>query len=82
MRLVAMGGSLRKESLNRRLLLHLSETLESNEHEVKRIFGEDLRLPLYDADLTVPESVTALQEILGQAQGLILVSRNTTRALI
>ena len=74
MRLAVLGGSLRQESLNRRLLHHLALSLEGQGHQVTAVAGEALRLPLFDADLAVPEAVTALQGALTGQQGLILVS--------
>ena len=74
MDLALFGGSLRKDSLNLRFLNHLARTLEAMGHPVTSMTGEALRLPLYDADLAVPEGVTALQEALTRVQGLVLVS--------
>ncbi len=74
MRLAVLGGSLRKDSLNRRLLEHLARTLEAMGHEVRTFSGEALRLPLYDADLPAPGAVLALQAGLEGLQGLVLVS--------
>jgi NAD(P)H-dependent FMN reductase len=74
MHFAALGGSLRKDSLNLRLLTHLVRSLEAGGHTVTAITGEALRLPLYDADLAVPSAVTALQGRLQGARGLVLVS--------
>jgi chromate reductase len=74
MRLAVLGGSLRKASLNRRLLEHLARLLEEGGHEVPAFTGEALRLPLYDADLAAPAEVLALQAGLGGIQGLVIVS--------
>lgn len=74
MRIAVLGGSLRKDSLNLRLLNHLVATLEAQGHTVRAIHGETLRLPLYDADLPVPAAASALQGLLQGNQGLILVS--------
>ena len=74
MHLAILGGSLRKESLNRRLLDHLALSLEGLGHQVTALAGETLRLPLFDADLAVPPEVAALQAHLTGPQGLILVS--------
>jgi chromate reductase len=74
MKLAILGGSLRRESLNRRLLGHLAESLEAMGHEVRRASGEALRLPLYDADLPAQPEVLALQTLLEGVQGLVIVS--------
>lgn len=69
-----MGGSLRKASLNRRLLGHLVRLLEGRGHGVIALEGEALRLPLYDADLAVPDSAKPLHDSMAWAEGLVLVS--------
>ena len=74
MELVIMGGSLRKESLNLRLLGHLARTLEAAGHEVRRVEGDALRIPLFDADAPPPPQALSLQGLLAGAQGLVIVS--------
>jgi chromate reductase len=74
MHLAAMGGSLRQESINRRLLFHLARVLEGMGHPVRVLAGEVLRLPLYDADLAVPQELRVLEEGLAGAKGLVIVS--------
>jgi NAD(P)H-dependent FMN reductase len=74
MKLAILGGSLRKESLNRRLLEHLARSLAAMGHEVRSASGDALRLPLYDADLPAPAEVLALQGLLDGVQGLAIVS--------
>ncbi len=74
MKLAVLGGSLRKDSLNRRLLGYLVRSLEGMGHEVRAVAGEALRLPLYDADLAVPAEVLSVQAALTGIQGLVIVS--------
>lgn len=74
MHLAALGGSLRKESLNRRLLFHLARVLDGMGHPVRTLTGEALRLPLYDADLPAPQGLRVLEETLAGVQGLVIVS--------
>jgi chromate reductase len=74
MKLAVLGGSLRRESLNRRLLEHLARVLEGMGHEVRTLAGDALRLPLYDADLPATADVLALQGALEGIQGLVIVS--------
>jgi NAD(P)H-dependent FMN reductase len=74
MRLMLLGGSLRPESLNARLLRHLAEGVVARGHEVAIFTGEALRLPLYEQGLPPTADITALYEALGGVQGLILVS--------
>ncbi len=69
-----MGGSLRKDSLNLKLLQHLSRSLAAQGAQVRTVTGDDLRLPLYDADLQPPPGAEALHAILADTQGLVLVS--------
>ena len=74
MKYALMGGSLRKDSWNRRLLEHLARTLAGMGHEVATLTGDALRLPLFDADLPAPAQVLALQNAIQGRHGLILVS--------
>jgi chromate reductase len=74
MELAILGGSLRKESLNRLLLEHLAGVLGGMGHALRTRSGEALRLPLYDADLPAPAEVLALQAALEGIQGLVIVS--------
>lgn len=71
-KILAMSGSLRKESFNTKLL-----------REAVRLFGDcavewaDLRLPLYDGDVEergIPEEVLALARQISEAEGVILAS--------
>jgi chromate reductase len=74
MNITLLGGSLRKDSLNLKLLGHLARSLEALGVQVRVVPGQDLRLPLLDADLAPPPEVLALQAALTQAQGLVIVS--------
>ena len=74
MQLAVLGGSLRKESLNRRLLEHLARVLAGLGHAPVVLAGDQLRLPLYDADQPAPAEVLALRAALDGIQGLVIVS--------
>jgi len=74
MRITILGGSLRKESLNLKLLGHLARSLEALGTQVRTATGEELRFPLFDADLPMPPKVGALQATVAEGQGLIIVS--------
>jgi NAD(P)H-dependent FMN reductase len=75
MRLVLLGGSLRKASLNTRFLGHLGRMLEGQGHQVAPFAGEVLRLPLFDEDLPAPpQGVLDLQAALQQGDALVIVS--------
>jgi len=74
MKIAIVGGSLRKESLNLRLLGHLARSLEALGAKVRIASGDDLRIPLYDADAQPTAAAVALHALLTDAQGLVLVS--------
>ncbi|HJV48974.1 MAG TPA: NADPH-dependent FMN reductase [Geothrix sp.] len=74
MRFVVMGGSLRSESLNTRLLRHLARALEARGHEVSTFASEALRLPLYEDGAAPAEAAQALYAALRETQGLVIVS--------
>lgn len=74
MRLVVLGGSLRKESWNRRLMDLAAARLEAEGHAVQRIEGADLELPLINPDRPVPEGAQAIAAALQGAQGAFLAS--------
>lgn len=74
MKVVMIGGSLRKDSLNRRLMGHLGALLAARGHEVVAFEGEALRLPLYEDDVAAPPEAIALQTAMFGAQGVVVVS--------
>lgn len=74
-KLVGIGGSLRRHSYNLGLLRAAAELMPQDAVlEVHSIVG----VPLYDADVEdnagIPASVTALKEALAQADGLVLAT--------
>lgn len=74
MKLALMGGSLRTESLNVRLLEHLARELEARGHETRRYSGSALEMPLYAEGRPVPAEALALQQGLLGSQALVVVS--------
>jgi chromate reductase len=74
MRVMLLGGSLRPDSLNARLLHHLAEELVAQGHVVAVFTGEALRLPLYEEGLPPTAAIQTLHEALGGVQGLVIVS--------
>ena len=74
MHLVLLGGSLRSESLNAKLLRHLAAELTAWGHEVSSFSGNALRLPWYEEGATVSAEAQALHGALLQTQGLVIVS--------
>jgi NAD(P)H-dependent FMN reductase len=69
-----LGGSLRPESLNARLLRHVAEGLVARGHEVVAFTGEALRLPLYEEGIAPTAAIMTLHATLGGVQGLVIVS--------
>lgn len=69
--LLAIVGSLRRGSLNRRLLLAL-QTLAPEQTQILEAAISDV--PLYNADLDVPESVVRLKSQMAKASGLLVVT--------
>jgi NAD(P)H-dependent FMN reductase len=74
MKIAILGGSLRKESLNLRLLGYLARTLSAQGARVRTITGQDLRLPLLDMDLPAVNEAVSLHGTLSDIQGLVIVS--------
>lgn len=74
MDLAVLGGSLRSQSLNRKLLEHLARALRELGQEVAELKGEALRLPLYDADRAPEPAVLELHRVLLGCRGLVIVS--------
>ena len=69
-----LGGSLRPESFNARLLRHLARELEARGLEVATFTHEALRLPLYEDGVQPTAELQALHGALRGAQGLVIVS--------
>lgn len=74
MKLALLGGSLRSESLNGRLLGHLAREAAGRGHETVAFSGSALAMPLYAEGLAAPAEALSLKEALLGSQGLILVS--------
>ncbi|HEX9081923.1 MAG TPA: NADPH-dependent FMN reductase [Holophagaceae bacterium] len=74
MNVALVGGSLRPESLNGRLLGHLARELKARGHAATSLAGDALAMPLYAQGLEVPAAAQALQQSLLAAQGLVIVS--------
>lgn len=74
MHIVLLGGSLRPQSLNLRLLRHLAREMEARGHRVTPFTGDALRLPLYEDDLTLPGNLRPIAEALRSAEAFVVVS--------
>lgn len=75
--IVAIAGSLRAGSYNRKLLALLVEQARAKGAEVDVVDLKALALPVYDGDLEAqgfPPAAAELRERLGKAQGLLIAS--------
>lgn len=75
--IVGLCGSLRADSLNRKLMLSLAAQIEADFTEA------DLRLPLYDGDVEaqgMPESVTQLGALIARADALLIATPEYNKA--
>lgn len=69
MKLVGICGSTRVKSLNRGLLRAVGETLP--EGSTLSIVDNPLQLPIFNSDLAEPAEVTALKQIIAEADGVV-----------
>jgi len=78
MKLAAIAGSLRKGSLNRRLLELALRQFEKDGAEIDRIELRELAIPFYDGDLEastgLPEGAQELGRRIAAADGLAIAS--------
>lgn len=77
-RVLALAGSTRRDSLNKKLLAIAATAVEKSGAEVKRVDLRDFPMPLYDGDLEaesgVPEAARALKEKMKASDGLLIAS--------
>ena len=75
-RILAMAGSMREQSFNRKLLRHAAGVAGEAGAEVDVVELRELALPLYDGDLEaasgLPPEAVAFQERIARAHGLLL----------
>jgi len=76
--ILALCGSLRRASFNRKLLRHAVEIAEAQGAQVDVLDLRELALPLYDGDLEaeqgLPAGVQTLKERITAAQGLLIAT--------
>jgi len=76
--LLAMSGSARRESFNRRVLAVMVRGAEAEGATVTLVEPNEFTLPLYDADLEaaegLPEAAARLQRMFAEHHGLLLAS--------
>lgn len=65
MKVLAFAASLRKGSINRRLLLLAEDIVRESGHEVDHAEFRDFDMPLYDGDLQAESGIPAGAEALG-----------------
>lgn len=75
MRLIGLSGSLRQGSLNTKLLHEAQRVCPEG---VELVIGSIRGIPLYDGDVErdegIPETVSALKDLIAASDGLLLVS--------
>lgn len=76
LRIFGLAGSMRRESVNRKLLAHAAQAAEAAGASVDLADLRELDIPFYDGDLEaeggLPESVQKLKNRIAQADGLLL----------
>ena len=76
--IVALAGSTRKDSFNKRFLAIAVKLLEQAGAQVSTIELSDYQMPLYDGDLEsesgLPDNAVKLKKILAEADGLLISS--------
>ncbi|WP_166363527.1 NADPH-dependent FMN reductase [Pseudomonas akapageensis] len=77
-KILALSGSIRKSSLNVKLLKLAVTAIQEHEVQVTHIDLRDFPLPIYDGDLEeasgVPQNARALRELLLAHDGLLIAS--------
>jgi NAD(P)H-dependent FMN reductase len=77
-RILALSGSLRRDSYNRKLVAEAARGAEAAGAEVIGVDLRDLRLPLFDEDLereqVTPEDARKLKELIIASDGLLIAS--------
>lgn len=78
MKILLFAGSLRKDSLNKKLLRVTNILLQSNkEVETTLVDLQELQFPVYDGDIEtkgIPENVQKLSRLVGEADAIIICS--------
>ncbi|RTE86738.1 MULTISPECIES: NADPH-dependent FMN reductase [Gammaproteobacteria] len=77
LKLLAFAGSLRKDSLNKKLIQAWASIAQKQGVEVTLIELNDYELPIYNGDIeehAVPENVRKLQELCSEHDGFLIAS--------
>ena len=85
MRILAMAGSTRRDSFNRKLLAVGVKAAEAAGAEVEVIDLKELAIPLYDGDLEkeqgLPPGAQRLKDALAEAQGLLIATPENNHSI-
>ena len=76
-RILAFAGSLRKDSLNRKLLAQVDQLVNFNGGEIDVVDLNQFPLPFYNAEIQdegFPENADKLKVMLDQVHGILIVS--------
>lgn len=77
MKLLLIPGSLRRDSLNRKLAGNIESMLKTRGHQTEIVDLQRLNFPVYDGDIEaqgIPENVKKLGDQIMSAEALILVT--------
>ncbi|BDU76094.1 NADPH-dependent FMN reductase [Mesoterricola sediminis] len=74
MKITVIGGSLRRESLNLKLLHHLVRAIGAQGPHVRTVTGDELRMAMVDPEQAPPPEAVALHALVSDAQGVVIVS--------
>ena len=81
MKVLAISGSLRKDSFNRKAL-QIAKGFASNAGaKVKEVDLKELSLPVFDADMKAPRSVSLIQKEFADANVLIIATPEYSRSI-
>lgn len=73
-KILVLAGSIRKGSINVKLAHALTNALTALGADADHVALEDYELPLYNADIDVPEKAMSLAKRFAQSDGLVIVS--------
>lgn len=73
-KIITFAGSLRKESINKQLAQYAAKKGEAFDAEIEYVDIANYEMPVFNADLDIPENTKKLHEKFSQAQGFLLAS--------
>lgn len=76
LKILGFSGSMRRESLNRKLILSAADCIRKTGVEVNIVEFSDLRMPIYDTDLQeqngFPENVSKFRDLVKEHNGFFI----------